>query len=127
MHDREEPRPHRRRGEAFWRRALLAQRQSGSSQKEFCRRNGLSCSTFQHWKRRLDNRDKRLQPAESSDRTPQSPDFVELTLRPAPPATVAEAGFELIFPSGIRLKLPPRVQGRALTEVLWALEVTDRC
>ena len=54
IEEREEPRGYRRRGEAFWRRALLAQRESGSTQADFCRRNGLSLSTFQRWRRRIE-------------------------------------------------------------------------
>ncbi|MCG8462391.1 MAG: hypothetical protein MI919_39410 [Holophagales bacterium] len=127
IEEREEPRGYRRRGEAFWRRALLAQRESGSTQAAFCRRNGLSLSTFQRWCRRIE---------EAAGESVEAPvaDFVELAIRSEVELLDREAekrdetaGFELIFPSGVRLRLPEQVDGRSLAEVLWALEATGRC
>ena len=127
IEEREEPRGYRRRGEAFWRRALLAQRESGSTQADFCRRNGLSLSTFQRWRRRIE---------EAAGEPAEAPvaDFVELAIRSDDVRLDREAevrdevaGFELIFPSGVRLRLPGQVDGRSLAEVLWALEATGRC
>lgn len=126
--EREEPRGYRRRGEVFWRRALSAQRESGSTQAEFCEDNGLSLSTFQRWRRRIEE-------AGSEPASAQVEGFVELAVRSGRQRDFApeveergEAfGFELIFPSGVRLRLPEQVDGRSLAEVLWALEATDRC
>lgn len=115
----------RRRGESFWRRTLKAQRHSGLSQVEFCRRNDLAVSTFQYWRRRL----REMQPETG---TAATPDFVEVALRPEPavpqPAAAdGRRGFELTFPSGLQLRVPLDVEGRALAEVLWALEVAGSC
>ena len=128
MQDGIEPRAYRRRGEAFWRRAVEAQRESGSSQQEFCERNGLALSTFQRWRRRL---------GESGEGPPSegSSEFMEGVVRPegqarpggSAPEGDGAAGFELSFESGVRLRLPRQVEGRALAEVLWALQVTDLC
>ncbi|MCG8456002.1 MAG: hypothetical protein MI919_06945 [Holophagales bacterium] len=127
IEEREERRGYRRRGEAFWRRALLAQRESGSTQTDFCRRNGLSLSTFQRWRRRIE---------EAVGESAEAPvtDFVELAIRsegelldPEVEVRNETTGFELIFPSGVRLRLPEQVDGRSLAEVLWALEATGRC
>lgn len=123
MQDHSRPQPHRRRGEVFWRRAVLAQRESGSTQQEFCRRNGLSLSTFQRWRRRLAEVEEGSEPS----------GFVEVKIRSEDkaseplPARSSAASFELIFESGVRLRLPHQVEGRALAEVLWALEVTGQC
>ena len=119
---------HRRRGAAFWRRTIRAHERSGLTQLAFCRRNELALSTFQYWRRRLrDTEDE------------AATDFVEVEVRSeasapqsevtVPQSTLAAGadGFELTFPSGLRLKVPRQVEGRALAEVLWALEATGAC
>ncbi len=109
----------RRRGESFWRRTFLAQKNSGLSQLEFCRRNDLAISTFQSWRRRMRG---------NSDEPETTVEFVEIPTMPAPgPEQADEYGFELIFPNGLRLKLPSQVEGRDLAEVLWALQVAGSC
>ena len=119
-------RSHRRRGEAFWRRALMAHGQSGLSQTEFCRRNALAPSTFHYWRRRLRQSSSETTPAASPAAA-----FAELKVRPElcePGArTEAAEAFELSFPNGLQLKIPLGVEGRALAEVLWALEATGSC
>ena len=125
MRDQIEPQAYRRRGEAFWRRALAAQRESGWSQQGFCDRHGLARSTFLRWQRRLG--------ADVGPQPQERPEFVELVVkpevlaRPEQSAANGEAGFELSFESGIRLRLPAQVEGRALAEVLWALKATELC
>lgn len=114
----EAPRAYRRLGEVYWRRALAAQRESGLTQSEFCRRNGLSLATFQSWRRRL------LRVAVPGAVATSTPGFVELEVETEAEVT---GGYELVFADGLRLKLPPRVDGRALAEVLWALEATGLC
>jgi len=110
-----------RRGESFWRRTLTAQHRSGLTQSEFCQHNDLALSTFQYWRRRL-----RCHLPAAVPETADATAFVELAMHPRPIAADA-AGFELFFPSGVRLKLPACVEGRALAEVLWALEATGTC
>lgn len=117
-----------RRGEAYWRRAMVAQRHSGLTQAAFCRRNDLALSTFQYWRRRL----REAEDATESRASPSASDFVELTMQPTALQAVAASSttsprFELTFPSGLQLKVPGDVEGRALAEVLWALEVTGAC
>jgi len=112
---------YQRRGESFWRRTVKAQHRSGLTQLEFCRHNDLALSTFQSWRRRL-RRDLPAAEPEAADAMA----FVELAMHPRPIAADA-GGFELFFPSGVRLKLPACVEGRALAEVLWALEATGTC
>ena len=117
----------RRRGEAFWRRALKAHRHSGLTQAEFCRRNELSLSTFHYWRRRLRETEPEL-----STEPLEVDEFLEVQIRPPAVAGQSEApaiggAFELTFPSGLKLKVPVSVEGRALAEVLWALEATGVC
>ena len=116
-----------RRGKTYWRRALVAQRHSGLTQAEFCRRNDLALSTFQYWRRRL----RETEDTTESKASPPASDFVELAVQPTALQAVADSStspsFELTFPSGLQLKVPCGVEGRALAEVLWALEVTGSC
>ena len=117
---------HRRRGSAFWLRTMGAQQRSGLTQVEFCQRNELALSTFQYWRRQL--RDTEAEAVA---------EFVEVrpkTVAPEPQADRPQAegsdcaeDFELTFPSGLRLRVPRQVEGRALAEVLWALEATGVC
>ncbi len=110
----------RRRGQGFWHRTLIAQRHSGLSQLEFCRRNNLALSTFHRWRNRL---------GEVVDESLEStPEFLSVEIRPERArAPSSDDGFELVFPSGLRLSLPSRVEGRDLAEVLSALEVAGVC
>jgi hypothetical protein len=103
---------------------LLAQQHSGLSQAAFCRRNDLALSTFQYWRRRL--RDESAQ-AETESDAPQAPEFVELLATTTGSAPVHTGRFELTFPSGVHLTVPTGVEGRALAEILWALEATGVC
>lgn len=115
--DLRKTRARKRRGKAFWRRTFLAQQNSGLSQLEFCRRNDLPISTFYSWRRRLRG---------EADDPEATAEFVEVHHAPSS-EPMDENGFELVFPNGLRLKLPSRVQGRDLAEVLWALQVADPC
>lgn len=115
--------PPRRHGEAFWRRAFSVQRDSGLTQFEFCREHGLARSTFYRWQRRLGE-------VEEAAEGLGSPGFVEVNLKPEPPAPERpgeEEGFELRFASGVRLRLPSQVQGQSLAEVLGALQARGLC
>ncbi len=118
--DHEEPIAYRRRGEAFWRRTTTDQQHSDLTQLEFCRRNNLALSTFQRWRQRLQN-----VPAQPQE--PATPEFVAVEVCPGPEPSDQSDSFELIFHSGLRLRLPSRVEGRALAEVLSALEVAGVC
>ena len=41
---------------SYWRQHLTEWSGSGMSQAEYCRRSGISLSSFHYWKRRLDRR-----------------------------------------------------------------------
>lgn len=111
---------HERRGDVFWRRTLKKQRKSGLTQKEYCRRHKLSRATFQRWRQRLEM-------GPSGVEALGQPEFVTVEVRPQSELAERRDGFELIFKSGLRLKLPELVDGRVLVEVLRALEVTGSC
>ncbi len=118
--DHGEPTAYRRRGEALWRRTTTEQQHSDLTQLEFCSRNDLALSTFQRWRQRLQN--VSAQPQE-----PAAPEFVAVEVCSEAEPDDPSDSFELIFHSGLRLRLPSRVEGRALAEVLSALEVAGVC
>lgn len=120
IQDHGDRKAHERRGEVFWRRTLKKQRKSGLTQKEYCRRNKLSRATFQRWR-------GKLKMGSSGVEALGQPEFVKVEVRPQVEPAERHDGFELIFKSGLRLKLPSLVDGRALVEVLRALEVTGSC
>ena len=96
----------------------MAQRDSGSTQEEFCRRHGLALSTFHRWRQRLFE-------AEAPQEVSVRPGFVEVRSRPerrSCPSADGEGGFELEFSSGMCLRLPSRIDGQDLAEVLCALQ-----
>ena len=123
--DRTKSRAYQRQGKGFWRRTLTAQRHSGLSQAEFCDRNDLALSTFCRWRKLLDDG------RPGSDADAEGPEFLPVQVcRRAPPpigADEADDGFEIAFPSGVRLRVPLGTEGRDLAEVLWALEVAGAC
>ncbi len=123
MQETKKPQAFQRRGEAFWRRAVMAQRDSDSTQEDFCRRHGLALSTFHRWR-------QRLRGLGAPQHVSVRPSFVEVKARPertSPPSTDGEAGFELEFSSGVCLRLPSRVDGQGLAEVLCVLQARDLC
>jgi len=85
----------RRRSEAEWRQIISRRDASGLSVREFCKREGLSLSSFQRWRARC--------------RAALASPFVELV----PPATPSEEtqqsapewNVELELPGGLRLRL----------------------
>jgi hypothetical protein len=84
--------------EQLWRQRLQRQSTSGLSISAFCAREGVSCTSFQTWKRRLATR--------SLPRPHDPPLFVPLPLEPHPP----EAGWS---PShGVELELPHQIRLR---------------
>jgi hypothetical protein len=89
-----------------WRQRLRRQFSSGLSIPEFCAREGVSCSSFRAWKRRLTTRPL---PAR-----PEPPLFVPLHLdsSPGPAGPVLGCALEIELPHHVRLRFdaPPEPQ-----------------
>lgn len=84
-------------------RALIATSfpQSGLTRTEFCRVNGLSVATFDHWRRKLSV------PPRVEQTTPDTSDFIEIA-PPVPPSFgTPRAGWhlELELGHGITLRM----------------------
>jgi hypothetical protein len=96
-----------------WRQRLHRQLSSGLTIPEFCAREGVSCSSFRAWKRRLT--------APSFPARPEPPLFVPLHLdsHPAPDHPAASRGVEIELPHQVRLRFeaPPEPEwlGRLVT------------
>jgi hypothetical protein len=96
-----------------WRQRLRRQLSSGLSIPDFCAREGVSCSSFRAWKRRLT--------AQSLPARPQPPLFVPLHLDspPRPAEPVPGCGVQIDLPHQVRLRfdVPPEPEwlGRLVT------------
>ena len=84
--------------ERVWRQRLQRHSAGGLSISAFCAREGVSCTSFQAWKRRLADR--------SHPARPEPPLFVPLQLDPHP-----HVGGQVPF-SGVVLELPHQVRLR---------------
>jgi len=89
--------------ERAWRQRLRRQSTSGLSISAFCAREGVSCASFQAWKRRL--------AARALPARPEAPLFVPLHLDPQPPegGQAPVHAVELELPHQVRLRFdsPP--------------------
>ena len=77
-----------------------AWRESGLSQRAFCKREGISLATFSYWRR------KELRGAADAPAAP-APAFTEVVVEPrlnvAPAST---SSIEVTFPDGTRVRIP---------------------
>jgi putative transposase len=96
-----------------WRQRLHRQLSSGLTIPEFCAREGVSCSSFRAWKRRLT--------VSSLSAPPEPLLFVPLHLdaHPAPEPSAAGRGVEIELPHRVRIRFeaPPEPEwlGRLVT------------
>ncbi|MCK9638242.1 MAG: IS66 family insertion sequence element accessory protein TnpB [Methylobacter tundripaludum] len=96
---------------AHWQRHVKAWRESGLSQADYCRQQGINPKTFSAWARRALPIDKN---------TPL--DVVSVQVAPSPPTAAAEAGaIFLRLAHGVQLELSTAVSPRWLAELLRCL------
>ena len=74
-----------------------AWRESGLSQRAFCKREGISLATFSYW-RQKELRGLATAPAESA--------FTEVVVEPPRPAYAEDRVIEVTFPDGTRVRIP---------------------
>ena len=96
------------------RRAIAQQPGSGLSVSAYCRQNAITFSTFYNWRKRL-RVEQSEAPALKVPKTP-APEFVRLFAEPH--ATPARGAFELSYPDGRVLRLPPDVAVETLLAVV---------
>ena len=109
---------------AFWRMVLETWRSSGLSVREFCKREGLTESSFYYWRRRLRCRsgcspDNTSAP---SEQRATSPDFIEIT------SSIPRcSSLELALRSGHTLRIADTIEMSHLSQVLQALQQVGLC
>ena len=108
-----------------WRRVLGAWERSGLTQSAFCRREGISLSTFHWWKRRLAADGKASARVGRSEQRGES--FVEV--RP-PQSAVAHVDlvapitpiYEVVLPGGRSIRVGERFDSDVLSRLIAAVE-----
>ena len=107
--------------EAFWRRAVAEQQESGLSVRQFCRRKKIAEASFYGWKRELALRDREGKGAEgqAGNAADGEDEFVPLRVAPAP---LLVAGLELLHPGGHVIRIPAGFDDETLRRVLSILE-----
>lgn len=111
----------RRRTAEEWQALLLELAESGEEVGRFCRRHRLHPPTLKWWRWRLAGgvlaEAERSEPAK-----PRAPQFTEIRWRESVVAGGAAAGFELLWPDGLRLRIPGEFDEGALRRLLAILE-----
>jgi hypothetical protein len=96
-----------------WRRHVEAWRESGLSQADYCRQQGLNRKTFSVWTRRV-------QVDLSLDKDAPL-EFLPVQLEPSAPVASTQASVMLRLAHGARLELSTAVPPRWLAELLRCL------
>ena len=107
--------------EAFWRRALADQEESGLSVRQFCQRKKIAEASFYGWRRELALRDREGNGSErqAGSAAGHEQAFVPLRVTPSP---VLAAGLELLHPSGHVIRIPAGFDDETLRRILSILE-----
>ena len=92
----------------YWYSHLEAYRESGLSQREYCRRNKISYWSFNSWKRRLESNNKNLQEVPSN--VVQSLSSVNNKI-------------EIILGDRIKITIPPGFSEETLRDILHIIGV----
>lgn len=102
-----------RRSRDEWTKLVAASGQSGMSQAEFCRMEGISVGALGYWARKL--REEAGQTGEGA-----SIRFLPLAAAPARPP---EEGLDALLPNGLQLRFPAGADASYVAAVLSALVV----
>ena len=114
----------RRKREAFWRRVLKEQAESGVTVTEFCERHLLSRTKYFWWQRQLRLKRSRRGKAQ---RTDGAPSFVPVEVRQPPPAGGSQHPFELELHGKRVLRIARDFDDESLRRLLAVLEGTKPC
>jgi hypothetical protein len=79
----------------------------------FCAGEGLACSTFSYWRRKL---------ARSGGTTKGTPALVPVEVVPDGRVSMAGAPLELVLRTGHVVRVPPDFDEGSLARLVWALE-----
>lgn len=90
---------------------------SGISRREFCRREGISLSTFGYWKKKFRNFDHVGAVGRAATKVPVRTPFIELATIGTIAPNLRGDELELKFPSGISLRAGARISMRTLLQL----------
>lgn len=121
----------------YWKAVLADFERSGLSGPAYCKQKGIPYTAFANRRRKLSSaiaatsklRAKANATPLAEDRTERSSakqvGFAEVTIRTSTPAVPTSNGerLELVFPTGIILRIPNGYSAAALAEIITALEV----
>jgi|ERR1700674_3481471 len=116
----------KRRSAGEWQSLLSTLAESGEGLEQFCRRKGIYPPTLRWWQWRL--RVSIRGPARPPRPVPAAAErirlhFTELAVPEEASPVVAAGGFELRWPDGLTLAIPPQFDEVALRRLLVVLEV----
>lgn len=105
--------------ERHWQQVIQEQKTSGLSASAFCRERGLSKSSFSHWKRKLNDR-QRNGSASRSNATTTAAKFLPIEMPDQPQASrsTARTACEVVLPDGCRILVPSGYDASGLGEIL---------
>ena len=108
--------------EAFWRRAIERQAESGLTVRAFCRREKLAESNFYAWRRTIGERDRKAKGERGgkAKRAKPMPAFVPVAVSGQ---AVQEAGIVLELGGGSKLRFAESIEPTRLAAFVHALEV----
>ena len=112
----------------YWASAIIEWRASGLSQKEFCRRRGISDRALNNWLYKSPYRERiaRVLAARAQDTGhEETPGFVPVSIVAATRVIeprVLHATIEVVLQSGLRIVVPTGFDDETLRRVLVALE-----
>lgn len=101
----------------YWAEQVAAWAQSGLSQLEFCRQQGINGGTFAWWKRRLLRGRAGELPKERGRPPRASGRFVEVRLTGASSAT-----YEVVLACGRSIRVPSQFDPQILSRLIAAVE-----
>lgn len=103
--------------EAFWRRTIRRQGQSGLTVRAFCRKHAVRETAFHFWRRELQRREA-AQPASAV--------FLPVRVTEGT-ATPVSGHIEIVLSGGRRVHVAPPVDRQALADVLAVLSEVGPC
>lgn len=97
-----------KRGRSYWEIHAEAYKESGLTQREYCRQNDISYWSFNQWKRRLENEGKKL---------------CEISSEVVQELAVGKKQIEIIIDKRLMIAIPDKFSKETLRDVLNVLEV----
>ena len=107
--------------EQFWTDAIPRREQSGLTIREFCRREGLTESTYQFWRKELKKRGSNgLSSVVQENPSDDGAAFAAVTI--ATNETLGDSAIEIVTGNEFRIRVPRGFDRQSLVDVLAVLE-----